>query len=140
MLAVDWGTKHFGVAISDPSRLIAQPLTTLTRRAHHRAPVGRVVALAEEHGATEIVVGLPLTPEGAEGEAAQAARAFGAALAERSGRPVRFVDERLSTAHALKSARRAGVSDRDSRDRIDQMAAVAILQGYLDAQGRHARP
>lgn len=140
MLAVDWGTKHFGVAISDPSRLIAQPLTTLTRRAHHRAPVAKLVALVEEHGATEIVIGLPLTPEGEEREAAQAARAFGAALAARSGRPVTFVDERLSTAHALKSARRAGVKDRDSRARIDQMAAVAILQGWLDTQTRHALP
>ncbi len=138
MLAVDWGTKHFGVAISDPSRLIAQPLTTLTRRAHHRAPVAGVVALVEVHGATEIVVGLPLLPDGNEGEAALAARAFGAAVAERSGRPVTFVDERLSTAHALKSARRAGVKDRDSRSRIDQMAAVAILQGYLDAHSLDA--
>ena len=138
MLAVDWGTKHFGVAISDPTRLIAQPLTTLTRRAHHRAPVARVVALAAEHGATEIVVGLPLTPEGEEGDAAKAARAFGAAIAERSGRPVVFVDERLSTVHALKSARRAGVRDRDSRERIDQMAAVAILQRWLDVQA-HGR-
>ena len=136
MLAVDWGTKHFGVAISDPSRLIAQPLMTLTRRAHHRAPVAKLVALVEEHGATEIVVGLPLTPEGEEGDAAKAARAFGVALAERSGRPVMLVDERLTTVHALKSARRAGIKDKDSRSRIDQMAAVAILQSYLDAQAR----
>ena len=135
MLAVDWGAKHFGVAISDPSRLIAQPLTTLTRRAHHRAPVARVVALVEEHGATQIVVGLPLTPEGEEGDAAKQARAFGAAIAQRSGRPVTYVDERLSTVHALKSARRAGVKDKDSRGRIDQMAAVAILQRYLDGPG-----
>jgi len=134
VLAVDWGTKHFGVAISDPSRLIAQPLTTLTRRAHHRAPVARVVALVAEHGATDVVIGLPLTPEGNEGEAAKAARAFGAAIAQRLGRPVTYVDERLSTVHALKSARRAGVKDKASRGRIDQMAAVAILQGYLDAQ------
>ena len=137
-LAVDWGTKHFGVAISDPGRLIAQPLTTLTRRAHHRAPVAKVVALVEEHGATDVIVGLPLTPEGDEGEAAREARAFGEAIGARSGRPVTFVDERLSTAHALKSARRAGVKDRDSRSRIDQMAAVAILQGWLDARA-HSR-
>lgn len=130
---MDWGTKHFGVAISDPSRLIAQPLTTLTRRAHHRAPVARVVALVAEHGATLVVVGLPLTSEGEEGDAAKAARAFGTAIAQRSGRPVIYVDERLSTVHALKSARRAGVKDKASRGRIDQMAAVAILQGYLDA-------
>lgn len=137
-LAVDWGTKHFGVAISDPSRLIAQPLTTLSRRAHHRAPVAKVVALAEEHGVTDVVVGLPLTPEGEEGDSAREARAFGEAIAARSGRKVSFVDERLSTAHAIKSARRAGVKDKDSRARIDQMAAVSILQSWLDSQRSHA--
>jgi len=137
---VDWGTKRFGVAISDPSRLIAQPLMTLIRRAHHRAPVAKVVALAEEHGVTHIVVGLPLTTEGEEGDAAREARAFGAAIEARSGRPVIFADERLTTAHAIKSARRAGVKDKASRARIDQMAAVGILQAYLDAQRGHARP
>jgi putative Holliday junction resolvase len=138
VLAVDWGLRRFGVAISDPSRLIAQPLTTLTRRPKQRAPVGAVAALAAGHGATQIVVGLPLTPEGEETEAARAARAFGEQLERRSGLPVSFMDERLSTAHALKSARRAGMKDRDSRARIDQMAAVGILQAWLDRQA-HSR-
>lgn len=132
MLAVDWGQRRFGVAISDPSRLIAQPLTTLTRRPKQRAPVGAVAALAAEHGAGEIVVGLPLSPEGEELDAARQAREFGDLLARRTGLPVSYVDERLTTAHALKSARRAGVKDRDSRSRIDQMAAVGILQAWLD--------
>ena len=64
VLAVDWGAKRFGIAISDPTRLIAQPLTTLTRRPKQRAPVQRVLDLIREHRATEIVVGLPLTSEG----------------------------------------------------------------------------
>jgi putative Holliday junction resolvase len=132
VLAVDWGQRRFGVAISDPSRLIAQPLTTLTRRPKQRAPLAALAELAAGHGATSIVVGLPLTLEGEEAEAAHEAREFGEALARRTGLPVEFVDERLSTAHALKSARRAGVKDRDSRSRLDQMAAVAILQGWLD--------
>lgn len=135
ILAVDWGQRRFGIAVSDPSRLIAQPLTTLQRRPKQRPPVAAVAALAVEHAVAGIVVGLPLTPEGDEGEAAREARAFGDAVAERTGLPVIFVDERLSTAHALKSARRAGVRDRDSRARIDQMAAVGILQGYLDRGG-----
>jgi len=79
-------------------------------------------------------VGLPLTPEGAEGDAAAEARALGEAVARRSGVSVTWWDERLSTAAALRSARTAGVRDRDSRERIDQMAAVVILQGWLDAQ------
>jgi len=134
VLAVDWGQRRFGVAVSDPSRLIAQPLVTLTRRPKQRAPVAAVLALITQHDIAEVVVGLPLTPEGGEGEAAHAARAFAEALARRSGRPVTLWDERLSTARALRAAREAGVKDRDSRGRIDQMAAVVILQSWLDAQ------
>jgi putative Holliday junction resolvase len=132
VLAVDWGQKRFGLAVSDPLRMIAQPLITLTRRAGKRAPVGKIVELIQTHEVTEVVVGLPLTPEGKEREAAREARALGEAIARRSGIPVHFADERMSTAHATKSARRAGVKDEDSREKIDQMAAVAILQGWLD--------
>jgi len=133
VLGVDWGRRRFGVALSDPGRLIAQPLTTLTRRAGKRAPVAALVDLVRAHGVAAIVVGLPLTPDGDEGEAAVEARAFGEALAARAGLPVTFWDERLSTAVARRAARAAGVRDRDSRGRIDQMAAVAILQHFLDA-------
>jgi putative Holliday junction resolvase len=132
VLAVDWGRKRFGVAISDPARLFAQPLATLVRRPKQRAPVAAVLDLVREHAVAEIVVGLPLTPEGEEGAAAGEARAFGARLAARGGLPVHFLDERMTTAHALKSARRSGVKDAASRGRIDQMAAVGILQAWLD--------
>ena len=136
MLAVDWGGKRFGLALSDPTRLIAQPLVTLTRRANHRAPVAAIVELIARHEVTLVVVGLPLDPAGDEGDSAREARALGEAVTRRSGIPVTYWDERLSTVRALRSARAAGVKDRDSRARIDQMAAVAILQQYLDA--RHA--
>jgi len=134
VLALDWGTKRFGVALSDPTRLIAQPLTTLKRRPGHRPPVREILDLILRHEVALVVVGLPLTPEGEEGEAAAEARALGEAVARRSGVPVTWWDERLSTAAALRSARAAGVRDRDSRERIDQMAAVAILQHFLDAR------
>jgi putative Holliday junction resolvase len=134
VLAVDWGGKRFGLALSDPTRLIAQPLVTLTRRARHRAPVADIVELIARHQVTLVVVGLPLDLEGAEGDAAGEVRALGEAVARRSGVPVTYWDERLSTAVALRSARTVGVRDRDSRERIDQMAAVAILQGWLDAR------
>ena len=134
VLAVDWGGKRFGLALSDPTRLIAQPLATLTRRANHRAPVADIVALVARHEVTVVVIGLPLDLEGAEGEAAREVRSVGEAVKRRAGVPVVYWDERLSTAQALRSARAAGVRDRDSRERIDQMAAVAILQGWLDAQ------
>ncbi len=134
VLALDWGTKRFGVALSDPTRLLAQPLTTLTRRPGHRPPVREILDLITRHEVVLVVVGLPLTPEGEEGDAAAEARALGEAVARRSGVPVTWWDERLSTAAALRSARAAGVRDRDSRERIDQMAATQILQHFLDAQ------
>ncbi len=112
--------------------MIAQPLTTLTRRAGKRAPVGPIANLVAEHGVSEIVVGLPLTPEGDEQGAAREARALGDALVSRTGLPVHYLDERMTTAHALKSARRAGVKEKDARESIDQMAAVGILQAWLD--------
>jgi len=133
VLAVDWGRRRIGLALSDPTRLIAQPLVTLTHRANHRAPVADIVALVQRHAVALVVVGLPLDPDGAEGEAAREARALGEAIARRARVPVTYRDERHTTASALRSARAAGVADRDSRERIDQMAAVAILQGYLDA-------
>jgi len=139
VLAVDWGGKRFGIAVSDPTRLIAQPLVTLTRRARHRAPVAAIVELVARHQVTTVVIGLPLDLEGVEGESAREARALGEAVARRSGVSVTYWDERLTTAVALRSARAAGVSDRDSRERIDQMAAVAILQGWLDAQAGGTR-
>ena len=129
---MDWGQKRFGLAISDPLRMIAQPLITLTRRAGKRAPVGAIAELIAQHDVTDVVVGLPLTPEGTEGTAAQSARELGDAIGRRSGLPVHYLDERMTTAHAIKSARRAGVKDADSRQKIDQMAAVGILQAWLD--------
>jgi len=132
VLAVDWGEKRFGLAISDPLRMIAQPLTTLTRRAGKRAPVGPIIELLAQHQVSDVVVGLPLTPDGTVGPAAQSAQELGEAIARRSGIPVHYLDERMTTAHALKSARRAGVKDADSRETIDQMAAVGILQAWLD--------
>lgn len=134
VLALDWGTKRFGVALSDPTRLLAQPLTTLTRRPGHRPPVREILDLITRHEVVLVVVGLPLTPEGEQGDAAAEARTLGEAVARRSGVPVTWWDERLSTAAALRSARAAGVRDRDSRERIDQMAATQILQHFLDAQ------
>jgi putative Holliday junction resolvase len=130
---VDWGTVRLGLALSDPTRLIAQPLATLKRRAGHRVPIADILDLIARHEVTLVVVGLPLEPDGGEGPAAAEARALGEALARRAGVPVTYWDERLSTVRALRAARAAGVADRDSRARLDQMAAVAILQHYLDA-------
>lgn len=131
---MDWGRKRFGVALSDPGRIIAQPLVTLARRAGKRPPIAALLELIREHDVTGLVVGLPLSPDGEETETTAEVRAFGEALARRAGLPLAYQDERLTTALALRAARAAGVKDRDSRARIDQMAAVAILQQWLDAR------
>jgi len=136
VLAVDWGRRRFGVALSDPGRLIAQPLATLTRREGQRPPIAALLDLISAHEVTELVVGLPLSSEGEETGVTAEVRAFGEALARRAGLPLAFQDERLTTARALRAAREAGVKDRDSRARIDRMAAVGILQAWLDARGR----
>jgi putative Holliday junction resolvase len=134
VLAVDWGTVRLGLALSDPTRLIAQPLATLKRRAGHRVPIAEILDLIARHEVALVVVGLPLAPDGGESAAAAEARTLGEALARRGGVPVTYWDERLSTASARRAAPTAGVRDRDSRGRIDQMAAVAILQHFLDAR------
>lgn len=136
VLAVDWGQKRFGLALSDPLRMIAQPLATLTRRTGKRAPVGAMLDLIRANHVTEVVVGLPLTEDGAEADAAREARALGDALGRRSGLPVHYQDERMSTARARAAAREAGVSERDARERVDQMAAVGILQAWLDGRAQ----
>ncbi|HEX9283303.1 MAG TPA: RuvX/YqgF family protein, partial [Gemmatimonadales bacterium] len=70
MLGVDWGARRIGLALSDESRLLAQPLTTLTRRAGKRFPMRQLLTLVDQHAVTGVVVGLPLDPDGAEGDGA----------------------------------------------------------------------
>ncbi|HEX9632865.1 MAG TPA: Holliday junction resolvase RuvX [Gemmatimonadales bacterium] len=128
LLAVDWGSKHIGLAVTDPTRTIAQPLATLTRRAGRRFPMRQLRRWLDEYTPTGIIVGLPLTPEGAEGAAAQAARAAAELIAAKTGLPVLLVDERMTTALA---ARADGVGGRVDRD---QRAAAVLLQAYLERE------
>lgn len=132
MLAVDVGTVRVGVAASDPHRILASPVETVA------APgVGRVVALIAEREAVEVIVGLPTSLSGQSASAsAQMARDWAAALTARVDVPVRLVDERLTTVSATAALRASGRSAKQSRSVIDQAAAVALLQGYLDT----ARP
>ena len=128
LLAVDWGEKRIGLAVTDPTRTIAQPLATLTRRAGRRFPLGSLRAYLEEYRPVGIVVGLPLTPEGTEGASAQAARAAAELIAEKTGLPVLLVDERMTTARAAEADAVGGRVDRDQR------AASILLQGYLERE------
>jgi putative pre-16S rRNA nuclease len=134
LLGVDWGERRIGLALSDESRTLAQPLTTLTRRTGKRFPMRRFLTLLENHAVTGVVVGLPLDQEGAEGEAAAAARALAADIARRSRQPVELWDERLTTARALQAVRAMGGSTKGRKDDVDALAATLLLQHYLDAK------
>jgi putative Holliday junction resolvase len=134
LLGVDWGERRIGLALSDETRTLAQPLATLTRRTGKRFPMRQLLTLVDRHAVTGVVVGLPLDLEGAEGEAAGAARALAAAIAQHSGKPVDLWDERLTTARALNAVRDMGGTTKGRKDGVDALAATVLLQHYLDAR------
>ncbi len=133
MLALDVGDRRIGVALSDPTGTIATPLTTITRVAE-RKDLQKVAELVEEHGAQQVVVGLPRTLRGEVGPQAQRTLRFGDHLAEVVPVPVVFWDERLSTADAQRIVRARGRGrGRVGRGPVDDVAAAVILQSYLDS-------
>lgn len=131
VLGLDVGTKTIGVAISDPTRMLASPVRTLGRRSV-AADSADIAALAEALGADEFVVGLPYELDGSEARSARLARQVGEAIADRTGRPVRYVDERFTSVDAERQLIQAGVSRARRKKVIDQAAAVIILQSFLD--------
>jgi putative Holliday junction resolvase len=134
ILGIDYGLRRIGLALSDPTATIASPLPTLTRRRGKRPPVQAVAEIAREHEVAEAVLGLPLNLQGDEDEWTAEVRAFGAALADRAGIPVRYLDERFTSARAERSVRALGLkkSEREDKARIDAAAATLILQAFLD--------
>ncbi|MDN3494306.1 Holliday junction resolvase RuvX [Planococcus sp. APC 4015] len=136
-LGVDVGRARVGVARSDREGLLATPIETVPR---DDAAVSRLVALADEYDAFEILVGLPLNLRGEDTASTTDAREFAAAVATASTRPVRLVDERLSTVSAHAALRQSGRSQRSSRSIVDQVAAVVLLQQALDVEKSTGRP
>ena len=131
-LGVDVGTVRIGVSVSDPDGILATPVETV-RRDRGTGHLRRLVSLVGELEVVEVVVGLPRTLGDRAGSSADDAVAVAEALAIRiSPVPVRLADERLTTVSAARSLRDAGVRAREQRGMIDQAAAVAILQGWLD--------
>lgn len=138
-LGIDVGAVRVGVALSDPDGVLATPLLTVPRDVSGGTDLVTVAGLVTEHDVVGIVVGLPLTLAGREGPAAEAARAFAVALAAhleaaRMDVPLEFVDERLTTVVATRQMRESGRKGRRQRAVVDQVAAVAILQGWLDGR------
>ncbi|HEX8830555.1 MAG TPA: Holliday junction resolvase RuvX [Longimicrobium sp.] len=137
-MALDYGERRIGVAVSDPLRMIASPLTTLQRRAGKRPPWAEITALVQEHEVDEAVVGLPLNLAGDETDWTREVRQFGDDLARRTGLPVSFVDERMTSVAAERSVRGMGLkrSEREQKERIDAAAAALILGAWLRQRPR----
>jgi putative pre-16S rRNA nuclease len=137
-LGIDVGSVRAGVARSDPGGVLASPLATVRRG---RGDVDAIAELAAEHGATEVIVGLPTSLSGREGRAAAAAREFAARLATRlAPLPVRLFDERFTTVTAHDALRRSGKDERSRRPVVDKAAAAVLLQAALDAERGTGQP
>ncbi len=138
-LGVDVGTVRVGVAVCDPDGILATPLRTLARNPKKNTDVRILAALAGELNAVEIFVGLPRTMKGEEHASARMATEYatllaGALRATGSDVPVLLIDERLSTVSAHRDLHQAGMSSKDHRRVVDQVAAAGILQHAIDMQ------
>lgn len=135
-LGIDVGKARIGVARSDLHGMLATPVETVKREAEPGADIARLVELATEYEALEVIVGLPLNLRGERTLSTDDAVGFAQALADRlaGAREVRLVDERLSTVSAQGQLRQAGRKTKESRGVIDQAAAVVILQHALDVE------
>lgn len=134
VLGIDFGEKRVGMAVSDPTGTLASPVGTLQRRRGKRPPLQALAQAATDYQVEKIVVGLPLTSQGEEDAWCREVRAVGAALAERTGLAVVYVDERFSSRQAERRIRSSGLPRhrREEKDRVDAGAAAVILQAFLD--------
>lgn len=132
ILAIDLGERRVGLAVSDPGGRVASPAGHLVRRPGKRLPVAALLRRAAELDVEAFVVGLPLDEEGNDTPLSREARTLAAALAERSGLPVQLVDERYTTAMALRAVREMRGSTRGRRGDVDALAATVLLQQVLD--------
>jgi putative holliday junction resolvase len=131
-MAVDYGEKRVGLAISDELGMIASPAGFIARRAGKRAPVAEIIRRAESLAARGFVVGLPLDGEGNETAWTAEVRRVGDELAKRTGLPVYYRDERFTTSASLRAIREMEGSTRGRKGDVDAMAAAALLQGALN--------
>jgi putative Holliday junction resolvase len=133
-LGVDPGSVRIGVAVSDEDGMLASPLATVDAR---KPDAAREVAdHARREDAKEIVIGLPLTLAGKEGDAARRARALAKAIAKHTDVPLVMWDERLTTAEATRALAASEVRGKKRRAMVDRVAATVLLQSYLDARAR----
>jgi putative Holliday junction resolvase len=130
-MAIDYGERRIGLAVSDPTGTIASPAGFIERRRGKRPPVAEMIRRATELEAEGFVVGLPLDQNGDDTPRAAEVRQIAAELEKRTGLPVRLVDERYTTAAALRAIRDLGGSTRGRKGDVDSLAATVLLQHAL---------
>ena len=133
VLALDLGKRRIGLALSDELGITAQGLETL-QRSNIREDLARLAQLAAEKNVALILMGNPLHMSGHEGRQAEYARDFGERLREATGLPIEYRDERLTTVEAQRVLRQSGISMKKRAKAVDRLAAVILLESYLDSQ------
>ena len=131
-LGLDVGSRRIGVAVSDELGLTAQPVLTLERRSNRREDLRSLARLCRRFGVAGIVVGNPIHLSGESSPGAAKTQAFAAQLGELTGLPIHFWDERLTTREAHEILYKAGHDRQKHRKVVDQVAAMLILQSFLD--------
>jgi putative holliday junction resolvase len=134
ILAIDYGSRRMGLAVSDPLGITAQGIDTLERK-NKRADFARLERTIREYQVREIVLGYPLRMSGETGTQSQKVAEFADELRKRFELPVHLWDERLTSAEANRLLRESEVSSRKRAQAVDRMAAVLILQSFLQARG-----
>lgn len=137
ILGLDYGSKTMGVAVSDPLGLTAQGLEIIRRdkENHLRQTLSRMESIIEEYNIEEIVLGFPKRLDNSVGDRAEKTLELKETLERRTGLPVILWDERLTTVSAHQAMDEAGIRKDKQKEHVDRIAAVLILQGYLDSRG-----
>ncbi len=132
VLGIDYGEKRIGLALSDPSGVVATPWQVVPAEPSQARTVERIAALAREAKAQQVVIGLPLRMDGSDGPAAEHVRRFGAQLQEALGLPLHYCDERFSTRTAEQALIAGGTRRQRRKQVVDKLAAQIILQHFLE--------
>jgi len=139
-IGIDYGSKRIGLAVGAEQAGLATPLTTLEVRAELAEQVQAVIARTGDYDVDAFVVGLPLNMDDTEGPQAQLVRSFGSALAQATGLPVHYWDERLSSVAAEELLQGADLTHAKKKRRRDRIAAQVILQEFLDSRSDRPAP
>ena len=136
ILGIDFGDSRIGVAVSDPMGWTAQGLDTIHWRGGMERPAEEIKRLVDQYGAEKIIIGLPKNMNGTIGPSGEKAMEFGELLSEITGLEVVRWDERLTTVAANRMMHEVGMKTSKKKGSVDRIAAVLILQGYLDSKAK----